>query len=84
MQRPVVTTYIAGIPELVENGRCGWLVPAGSLEDLVTAMKAVLDATPEELGRMGEEGRRRVLSRHDPKIAVKPLIEAFRRTSAAP
>ena len=84
MQRPVVTTYIAGIPELVENGRCGWLVPAGSLEDLVTAMKAVLDATPEELGRMGEEGRRRVLSRHDPKIAVKPLIEAFRHTSAAP
>ena len=33
--RPVVTTAIAGIPELVESGQTGWLVPAGSAEALV-------------------------------------------------
>src|SRR5205807_4418120 len=27
LARPVITTAIAGIPELVDNG-CGWLIPA--------------------------------------------------------
>ena len=27
--RPVISTWVAGIPELVESGKCGWLVPAG-------------------------------------------------------
>ena len=30
--RPVISTYIAGTPELVEPGTSGWLVPAGSVE----------------------------------------------------
>jgi glycosyltransferase involved in cell wall biosynthesis len=29
--RPVISTYVAGIPELVEPGVCGWLVSAGSV-----------------------------------------------------
>ena len=32
--RPVVSTYIAGIPELVQHGESGWLVPAGSVAAL--------------------------------------------------
>ena len=40
--RPVISTYVAGIPELVEPGRSGWLVPAGAIEPLVAAMR---DAT---------------------------------------
>lgn len=65
LARPVVTTYVAGIPELVEPGRCGWLVPAGSVEHLVQALREVLDASPEQLRALGEEGRRRVLAQHD-------------------
>jgi glycosyltransferase involved in cell wall biosynthesis len=63
--RPVVSTYIAGIPELVEPGRSGWLVPAGSVGDLVSALEAVIAATPEQLAAMGAHGRTRVLERHD-------------------
>ncbi|HWX90208.1 MAG TPA: glycosyltransferase, partial [Rhizomicrobium sp.] len=33
--RPVLSTYVAGIPELVINGKTGWLFPAGSQEELV-------------------------------------------------
>ena len=29
LRRPVLTTYVAGIPELVRPGENGWLVPAG-------------------------------------------------------
>ncbi len=55
--RPVISTYIAGIPELVSPGENGWLVPAGDVEELAAAMTKMLDAPIDELERMGR-GRR--------------------------
>jgi glycosyltransferase involved in cell wall biosynthesis len=77
LRRPVISTYVAGIPELVENEKCGWLVPAGDVPSLVVAMRKALEASPEELERMGAEGRRRVLERHDARHAARLLAEAF-------
>jgi colanic acid/amylovoran biosynthesis glycosyltransferase len=36
--RPVISTYIAGIPELVRPGETGWLVPAGDEVTLAEAL----------------------------------------------
>jgi glycosyltransferase involved in cell wall biosynthesis len=77
--RPVLTTYIAGIPELVEPNRCGWLVPAGSVDALVDAMKEVLTTPVSRLTELGEEGRRRVLASHDARTATEPLFEELKR-----
>lgn len=71
--RPVISTYIAGIPELVEPGQCGWLVPAGSVDALVDAMRAVLTTPVEELSRMGLEGRRRIEKWHDARVETARL-----------
>ncbi len=61
---PVVTTSVAGIPELVD-AECGWLVPAGNAHKLADAM-AVAMATPDDrLAVMGAEGRARVERAHD-------------------
>ena len=65
LRRPVISTYVAGIPELVENGRTGWLVAAGDIDELCRAMKQCLSAPVELLASMGEAGRARVLARHD-------------------
>lgn len=75
--RPVVSTYIAGIPELVVPGESGWLVPAGSVDDLVEAMREVLQAPSAKLEDLGREGRRRVLAAHDAAISTRPLYERF-------
>ena len=59
--RPVITTYVAGHPELIEPGLNGWLVPAGMVEPLVDAMADALTADPaelEQMGRAGAAGRR--------------------------
>lgn len=79
--RPVISTYIAGIPELVESGACGWLVPAGSVEDLVVAMREALAAPVEDLERMGREGARRVAERHDASIEARKLAGLFTPSS---
>ncbi|HWA38241.1 MAG TPA: glycosyltransferase [Burkholderiales bacterium] len=84
--RPVVATYIAGIPELVEPGRSGWLVPAGSLDSLTAALREVLDAPLERLEAMGRAGRARVQERHDAAKNGRRLaglfISSARRRSA--
>jgi glycosyltransferase involved in cell wall biosynthesis len=80
--RPVLTTYIAGIPELVEPKACGWLVPAGSIDALVSTMVEALHTPLEDLARMGRQGRARVLARHDARTAVAPLLEEFRRAGS--
>jgi glycosyltransferase involved in cell wall biosynthesis len=62
--RPVLTTYIAGIPELVIDGKTGWLFPAGSEEELVRAMRACLETPIDILKTMGDSARTRALARH--------------------
>lgn len=71
--RPVISTYIAGIPELVETGACGWLVPAGSVEETARAMREALASPVEDLARMGREGARRVAERHDSRVEARKL-----------
>lgn len=61
---PVVATQIAGIPELVENGVSGLLVPPGDEEALARAMLAVA-RSPEGGSRMGAAGRARVAAEFD-------------------
>jgi glycosyltransferase involved in cell wall biosynthesis len=64
LHRPVISTYIAGIPELVHPGEDGWLVPAGDVGALAKAMQACLDAPVETLERMGKSGNKRVCEHH--------------------
>ena len=71
--RPVVSTYIAGIPELVRTGENGWLVPAGNTEQLAEAMLAVLEAPAQKLDAMGEAGRQQVIQRHNTSIEAQEL-----------
>jgi colanic acid/amylovoran biosynthesis glycosyltransferase len=75
--RPVLSTYVAGIPELVLPGRTGWLFPAGSEEDLLTAMRACLDAPMDVLQTMGEAARARALARHRIDEQVSGLAALF-------
>lgn len=64
LRRPVLTTYVAGIPELVRHGRDGWLCPPGDVEALEQALEHLLSRPAEELQAMGEGAQRRVLERH--------------------
>jgi len=64
LRRPVIVSAIAGTPELVD-ARCGWLIAAGSIEQLTDAMVAALTADAATLDAMGAEGRDRVMALHN-------------------
>ena len=63
-KRPVVSTYIAGIPELVQPGKTGWIIPAGDVPSLAATLKEVIATDVETLTRMGEVGQARACDRH--------------------
>ncbi|MDI6873806.1 glycosyltransferase [Candidatus Solincola sp.] len=56
---PVVATEGGGVPEIVEDGRTGLLVPPGDAEAMARAVVWML-SHPEERKEMGERGRKRV------------------------
>ncbi len=78
LRRPVLTTYVAGIPELVRNGENGWLFPAGSVENLAAAMEDCLARPAEQLQALGAAGFERVLERHSIDTEAGKLAELFR------
>lgn len=77
MGRPVISTAIAGIPELVRSGETGWLVSAGSIEQLVDAMREAMAAPVESLERMGQCGRELIRERHMPSVEAEKLESIF-------
>jgi glycosyltransferase involved in cell wall biosynthesis len=83
LRRPVLTTYVAGIPELVIHGENGWLIPAGSVDELARAIKNCLLAQNDDLERMGNAGRQRVLERHSVNREAAKLASLFRTSSSA-
>lgn len=77
LRRPVLTTYVAGIPELVINGETGWLTPAGDVNELARTLEELLLTPTNRLDEMGKAGLARVLSRHSVEKEAEKLSALF-------
>ena len=75
--RPVIGTYVAGIPELVEPRVNGWLVPAGNSGMMCSAMAEVLETESSFLQRMADEGMKRTFDRHNTRTEGDILYRLF-------
>jgi len=74
---PVLTTRIAGIPELVEDGVSGMLVAPGSLPELTDALRTMVKDRPLR-ARLANEGRLRVQAQFDISACGSVLDETFK------
>lgn len=83
LRRPVLTTDVAGIPELVRHGENGWLIPAGSIDALAAAMENFLALSADELRVMGESAHARVRERHSIDTEAEKLAELFLQSGPA-
>jgi len=77
--RPVVSTRLAGIPELVVDGQTGILAPPGDSTAIAHALEQLLrDA--ELRSRFGQAGRGRIEQHFRIEQTVAPLIEMLERS----
>ncbi len=80
LKRPVLTTYIAGIPELVDDGENGFLIPSGSPARITEALHRVMNTSVDELNEMGRKGQEAVKRQHYTPIETAKLAEHIRST----
>lgn len=83
LQRPVITTLITGIPELVRDRLDGWLVIAGDRGQLVDALLKASQATVDELREMGKNGQARASALHSTNVEARKLSILFQRAYGA-
>ncbi|MHB8790235.1 MAG: glycosyltransferase [Desulfobulbaceae bacterium] len=77
--RPVISTYVAGIPELVRSKENGWLVQAGNTDELAAALADALESPSSRLVEMAACGRDLTFQRHHTTTEGDKLEEILYR-----
>jgi glycosyltransferase involved in cell wall biosynthesis len=78
---PVVATPVTGIPELVEDGRTGLIVPERDAAALAAAIRRLIEE-PETARRLAAAGRARVEQNFDLRANVRELRALFEGAAA--
>ncbi|MGB7323927.1 MAG: glycosyltransferase family 4 protein [Rubripirellula sp.] len=73
MGRPVISTNIAGVGELVQPGVCGWLVPAGAVRPLADKMREAIEMPVDQLAQYGKAGAKLVKQHHNAVTEAEKL-----------
>jgi glycosyltransferase involved in cell wall biosynthesis len=79
---PSVATAVGGIPEVVENGRSGLLVPFGDADGLARALESLI-AHPTRRREMGQAAKRRARALFTAAKIVPRYEALYRRVCAA-
>jgi glycosyltransferase involved in cell wall biosynthesis len=78
MGRPVIATDLGAPPEIVEDGRTGWLVPPGDAKALADAIGRALGQSPEQRDRMARAARDRVAARYTARHMAAATLAVYR------
>ncbi len=78
LRRPVISTIVGGIGELVQNDVNGWLIPPRSPAALAAALCQALQTPTTRLDEMAYHGAERVKRFHNVAVQAEQLEELFR------
>jgi glycosyltransferase involved in cell wall biosynthesis len=76
--KPVVATSVGGLPEMVEHGRTGYLVPPRNVPQLAESVtRLLLDADLRH--QMGSNGKRKIEAECSPEVVARKTMEVYLR-----
>lgn len=78
---PVIVSDVGGCPEVVRDGRTGYVIPVGDVDALADRIEYLLDNAEMRLD-MGKVGREDMLERYSARVAVKALKQIYETASA--
>ena len=78
MEKPVIATNIGGIPELIEDGKTGFLIEAGNHDDLIKKINQVFDQ-PVVASNMGSKGKETMQENFNWDSIAKKLVLILNR-----
>ncbi len=77
-RRPIVATYVASLPEMLEDEVSGLLVPPGDPGGLADAMAKLMDAGPEARESMADKAYDRVRTNYSEEAVLDQWENLFR------
>ena len=80
LSRPVITSRLSGIPELVIDGETGILTEPGDVPAIARAIEAIA-AHPGKAAAMGQAGRARVMAEFDIDQTAAALLRRIEETT---
>jgi colanic acid/amylovoran biosynthesis glycosyltransferase len=80
---PVVTTRVGGIPEVMDNGKNGWLAEPNNPKSLAEALHNCIEATPSVLKAKSDAGRKFVEQNFDYRTMIAQFIDICEKTKNA-
>ncbi len=80
---PTITTNIAAMPEIIQDGETGFLVPPGDLTALTVALRHLIQ-DPQLRLRQGQAARQVVRERFDAGRNASRVLDLMKRISATP
>jgi colanic acid/amylovoran biosynthesis glycosyltransferase len=78
MGMPVISTFHGGIPELIEDGVSGFLVPERDADAIAEKLSDLI-AHPEIWEQMGHAGRKRVEEKYDMNKLNNELVRIYQQ-----
>ena len=71
--RPVISSCITGIPELLRDGENGWLITSGCVDEIASAMRDAIETPLERLNEMAKSGHEAVRRNHHAETEAAKL-----------
>ena len=78
MKTPVVSSRMAGVPEIIKDGETGFMVEPGKSDQLAEAISK-LWSDKQAYAKMSENGRGLMESKFDKEVQFKEFLEYFNR-----
>ncbi len=76
---PVVASQVGGLPELVEEGKTGFLRPVGDVPGMLEASLEILTSRTRRRN-MGEAARARAIEHFRPEVVLPRYLEVYEKT----
>lgn len=80
-EKPVVVSNVGGLPEVVENGKTGFVVEYGDINSIVNALEKLI-LNKSLCYEMGRNARERIKKLYDWKDSVKCMIKIYKRITS--
>lgn len=76
LKKPVIASAVGAIPEVMQDGVTGWIVPPGDPDILAEKINTCYESR-EGLVKIGEAGYLSVVSRYDPVVRAESIVRLY-------
>lgn len=79
---PVIGTMVGGLPEIIEEGVNGYLVPPMEPDAIAAGAALVYNLTPEKRSRVGQSSRERVSAAYSWEVISRKTVNVYQKALA--